>query len=336
MKLPAGVVVLTYVAKENYFNGPIRVDGLPEKTPPRANELVNASRLDLGETFSEDSVREAIGHLKKVMADNGYYESAITYSLTPHPDTRQMDVTFHVVAGALARVGEVKIHGDSGIPDEKIRSITKLKAGNKVSADNVSRALERLRKHYQKNDHLEAQVSIADREYHSDTDRLDYIFTVEEGPKVRIATEGEKISQRELKKLVPVYQENAVDEDLLNEGRRNLRNYMQTKGYFDAAVEVSRHQNPDQDLVTIIYQIDAGQRQKLDAVLIEGNRYFDTGTLRERMSISACDLGHPERHVQPEDAGQRRRRHQEPLPEQRLPTGQDRLSPCAGLPRTQR
>ena len=148
---------------------------------------------------------------------------------------------FHVDPGELARVGEVTIEGDTGIPADKVRSLTKLKPGDKVKQEHVTRALERLRQKYQKNDHLEAQVSLIDRHYHPDTNRLDYVFKAEEGPTVAITADGAKISNRELKKLVPVYQENSVDDDLLNEGRRNLRDYLQTKGYFDAAVEVERH-----------------------------------------------------------------------------------------------
>ena len=49
---------------------------------------------------------------------------------------------------------------------DKIRSLTKLKTGAKVRQDHVTRALERLRNNYQKNDHLEAQVSLTDRHYH--------------------------------------------------------------------------------------------------------------------------------------------------------------------------
>ncbi len=51
---------------------------------------------------------------------------------------------------------------------EQVRSLTKLKAGDKVKAEHVTRALERLRTHYQKNAHLEAQVSLTDRRYQAD------------------------------------------------------------------------------------------------------------------------------------------------------------------------
>jgi outer membrane protein assembly complex protein YaeT len=280
-----GGVALTYVAKENYFNGQVRVHGVVSAAP-RANELVNASRLDLGELFSEEEVRSGVERIKKVLADNGYYQSSITYELTPHEDTRQMDVSFEVVQGPVARVGTVAIHGETGIPPEKIAKVTKLKAGAKVSASHLSRALGRLRDYYQRNNHLEAQVQLTDRQYHQDTNLLDYTFSADEGSRVLIVADGEKISQRQLKKLVPVYQENTVDDDLLTEGRRNIRNYLQTEGYFDATVEFSRREDASKDLVNIVYTITPGERHKLAAIEIEGNRYFNTATIRERMSIT--------------------------------------------------
>ena len=280
-----GGITLTFVATENYFNGDVNIDGLNKKTPPKAHQLVYAGKLDLGELFTEDNVKVAIERMNKVMGDNGYYESSITYDLTPHEDTRQMDMLFHVTPGDVARVGAVKIEGDAGISEEQVVQITKLKPGNKVKSANVARALDRLRKHYQKNEHLEAQVSLTDRDYQSGSNTVNYTFEVEQGSKVIITAEGAKIPNREMKKLVPVYQENAVDDDLLNEGRRNLRNYLQTRGYYDVTVDVERRPVPDADQVDIVYKIDPGEKHELAAIKIAGNKYFDEATIRERLTI---------------------------------------------------
>ncbi len=281
---------LIFVATENYFNGDVNVDGAPTKTNPKAHQLVESSKLDLGATFSQENVDRSIERMLKVMADNGYYKATITYDLRPNEDTRQMDIDFHLIPGELARVGEVTIEGDTGIPPEKIYSLTKLKPGDKVKQEHVTRALERLRQKYQKNDHLEAQVSLIERHYHPGTNRLDYVFKAEEGPTVAITAEGAKISNRQLKKLVPVYQENSVDDDLLNEGRRNMRDYLQTKGYFDVAVEVERQPSPEKNHLNIVYKIDHGVRQKLAAVRLEGNKYFDNDTIRERMALQSSSI----------------------------------------------
>jgi outer membrane protein assembly complex protein YaeT len=283
-------VRLIFVVTENYFNGVVTVDGTPQKGNPKPHQLVAASQLDLGDVFTEDKVVSSVDRMKKIMADNGYYESVITYELKPNPNDNQMAIHFHVVPGDLGRVGAVTIQGDAGIPPDQVRSLTKLKEGERVNTDRVTKALERMRKRYQKNQHLEAQVTLIDRKYHADTNRLDYVFQVEEGPTVNIATEGDGVSKGQLKKLVPVYQENSVDDDLLNEGRRNLRDYLQTKGYFDAAVEVERKATPEKSHLDIVYKIDPGIRHKLVAVKTEGNKYFDREAIRERMAVEPSSL----------------------------------------------
>ncbi|MGC2108611.1 MAG: outer membrane protein assembly factor BamA [Candidatus Korobacteraceae bacterium] len=278
-------LTLVFVATENYFNGAITVDGTPQKGNPKAQQLIAAAQLDLGDLFTIEKVNSSLDRMKKILADNGYYEATVTYLLKPNAEASQMEIHFHVVPGDLAHVGEVTIKGDAGIPADQIRSLTKLKPGDKVKSERVTRALERLRAHYQKNAHLEAQVSLTDRQYHPDSNRLDYIFQVDQGPTVALTTEGQKISKGQLKKLIPVYQENSVDDDLLNEGRRNLRDYLQTKGYFDAAVEVDRQPSPEKNHLDIVYKIDPGMRHKLASLKVEGNKYFDTGTIRERMAV---------------------------------------------------
>ncbi len=48
--------------------------------------------------------------------------------------------------------------------------------------------------------------------------------------------EGASIARRELNQLVPVFQERSFDRDLLSEGQRNIAQYLQAEGYFEAAV----------------------------------------------------------------------------------------------------
>ena len=289
-------VSLVFEVTENYFNGAISVEGTPQKTGPKAPQLVAASQLDLGDVFSEDKVVSSIQRMKKIFADNGYYEATIKYHLEPNPQDGQMAIRFEATPGPQARVGKVTIEGDTGIAPGQGRSLTKLKAGDKVNAEHVTRALERLRKYYQKNAHLEAQVSLVSRQYDPETKQLDYVFQVEQGPTVNITTEGDGISKGQLRRLVPVYQENSVDDDLLNEGRRNLQNYLQTRGYFDAQVSVHRHPVPDANHLNIVYVIDPGVRHKLVSVKIEGNKYFDTRLIHERMAIQPASLMLPSGH----------------------------------------
>ena len=97
------------------------------------------------------------------------------------------------------------------------------------------------------------------------------------------------MSRRVLKRYVPVFEERTVDNDLLVEGKQNLHDYLQSQGYYDAEVDF-RVQPPQNDVETIEYVISRGQRHKLVRLSIVGNKYFDTGTLRERMFMEPASF----------------------------------------------
>ena len=52
--------------------------------------------------------------------------------------------------------------------------------------------------------------------------------------------EGSSIDSERVKRMIPIFEEGSVDDDLLNEGNRRLRDYYQRQGYFDVKVEHER------------------------------------------------------------------------------------------------
>lgn len=279
---PNNQVSLVFTATENFFNGNVTVTGRP-KHGPTESQLINASKLQLGDLYSRDRIDQGIEAMRRVMQDFGFYETQITYTEIPHPETQQMDIAFNMTAGPVARIGKVIVNGDAGMSPDEVAKNGKLKAGKPARNNVVPRALQRLRKKYTKQQRLEAQIAVVDRKWNPDANTIDYTFDIQRGPVVDIRTEGAKISRGRLRRYVPVYEENAVDDDLLNEGRRNIRDYLQTQGYFDATVQVAQQQDPKQDRVHIIYDIDRGERRKLQDLTIQGNKYFGTEDIRALM-----------------------------------------------------
>ena len=138
----------------------------------------------------------------------------------------------------------------------EVQDIAHLDRGDRVTSARVRGSLQRLRKKFQKQNRALAQVSIAEQLYHPETNRVDFTFQLDPGPVVVIYARGYHISRGMLKKEIPVYEENAVDDDLLNEGKRNLLDYLQTRGHFDAKVEIQKE--TDAKTLQVIYQIDPG------------------------------------------------------------------------------
>jgi outer membrane protein insertion porin family len=270
----------------NYFVGIVTVEGT--STNPSANQLVSATRLQLGELYTKEKLDTARAGVERVLAENGFHQPKITES--EHRDERQyqVDITFNVVLGPRAVVGEVKVEGDSNYSMGEIKDIAKLHTGEPVISSRVTRALQHIRARYQKQYRLLAQVSLANSEYHLERNAVDYTFQIDRGPVVEIASDGYKLSQRTLRRLVPIYQEGAVDEDLLNEGSRAIQNHLQALGYFEATVSVSQHTDTDGKSLHIIYKINPGDRHKLAAIRITGNHYFPEELIRQRLGEEAA------------------------------------------------
>jgi outer membrane protein assembly complex protein YaeT len=282
-----GKVALSLFTAPNYFVGDVDVVGVPNR--PTAGQVVNASKFQLGELFTPDQVERAVANIKRLMEENGYYRSTITEEEHKDSARQQIDISFHINPGPLARVGNVTVTGKPGYSQGQIQDIAKMHPGDPVSVQRVSNALDRLRKKYQKQNRLLAQVSISKKFYRDEANVVDYTFDIAPGPRVQVTTEGFRIRRGVLKQNVPIFEENAVDEDLLNEGRRNLLNYLQTCGYFDAKVGIKQRSDGAGNELQIVYAIDPGARHKLVRIEITGNKYFLTERIRSRMQVRPAE-----------------------------------------------
>ncbi len=67
--------------------------------------------------------------------------------------------------------------------------------------------------------------------------------------------------------------------------------FFRPKGFFDAKVNVQEER--EDGAVKIVYQVDRGARHRLLGIKIEGNKYFDSQTIRERLSLQPASWTQP-------------------------------------------
>ncbi len=228
-------VALIFLGTPRTFIGVVSVDGATGAT--MNTQLRSASQLEAGTRLTQAKMLRAVQQMRATLEENGYYESAITQTVTPHPAQQLADIAFRVVSGVRARVGKITVTGDSGMSLQTFRRHAGLRAGAHVDRDTVNRALDGVLREYQKQDRLEADVKLESAQYAAAAKSMNYRFSASRGPRVNVEVEGARIDSDRIKRLVPIFEEGSVDEDLLNEGNRRLRDYFQRQGYFDATVD---------------------------------------------------------------------------------------------------
>jgi outer membrane protein assembly complex protein YaeT len=144
--------------------------------------------------------------------------------------------------------------------------------------------VQNVRKRYSKDDRLTANVVLGHVDYDASTNTVKPSISADGGPKVQVKATGAKVSKGTLQKYVPVFDEETVNRDLMVRGVANLRDYFQNRGYFDVDVDFE-YSTVSADRQEVTYTIALGERHKVVAVDINGNRYFTTAQIRERMFL---------------------------------------------------
>jgi len=288
---------LDFVVRENLFFNQVRIEGLT--APPSDSSAAAAMQLTLGQTYRRAVVDEALERLRETLRDEGLYQGEVSAETVPHPETHQVDIVVHVKPGRRARVGAIHLTNGTEYRDVEILSRLRLKAGSEITSAKVQRGTDRIRKYLVKKGHLSGRAAVRRGAYDPRKNTIPLELEVTEGPRVKVTLSGAKFSGGELKKLIPIYQEGAVDADLLEEGKRNILERLERLGYFDADVDYKTETHEVKSTraatqtteETITYTVERGVRHKLIGIEIAGNKYFDTELLRSRLQIFGGAFG---------------------------------------------
>ncbi|RPI11369.1 MAG: hypothetical protein EHM65_07150, partial [Acidobacteriales bacterium] len=254
-----GLVTVRFQTTGAWFTGNVTVSGVP--SPPGIGQLVNATNLSLGFPFYQADLERASENLSRVLSANGFFKPKIDYLVTREARTQQVHVRFNVEPGKRARFGPPVIKGELKGPTSEIVSATHWKGWfgwRPLTESRVQDGLERILRFYREKDFLMARATLESIDPRTGSATLE----VSAGPRVFIEAKGAKVSSGRLRRLIPVFEEQSVDRELLLEGARDLTEYFQTQGYFDAKVDFALE--PERDgQVRIDYTIDRGERHKL-------------------------------------------------------------------------
>lgn len=249
----------------------------------------SSAQIQAGSPYSQARLTESEDAVKQALEDNGYYQGKSSTSTSIDQANSLIDLHYDIQVGPRARVGGVNVQGSSGLSESEFRKKAKLKQGSAVSRTTVSRALKNLRKHYANSGRIASSVTLTSQSYSRPNNSLNFSFLAREGPKVSVQVEGAKIGKSEIQKLVPIYEEGAIDQDLLNEGAQNLRNYFQGKGYFDVRV-TPEPERTEAGQVAVQFTVQLGAMHVVDSIMITGNRYFSTNIIEQRISVHPANL----------------------------------------------
>ena len=271
-----GVVQFEGLGTEFAYTALLQAVNISEQSPYVPNMETDGQRglLDYLHTrgfFAAEATPE-------IRRDEAHRIVNIVYRCTLHRQARIRDIEF----SGLNPRQEAQVRGALRSLVAKIKRLT-VKPNQKYDELHIAKAIPLIRDRLRQGARLPPTVRLAAPRYDRDSNRVDVTFDVTPAPNASVQVVGAKISKKTLMRLVPIYQEGTVDQDLVDEGAANLKSYFQTRGFFN--VTANSRIEKQGDAVNVIYDIDQGSKHRVASVQFEGNRFFTDSQLKERVQI---------------------------------------------------
>ncbi|MCI0605651.1 outer membrane protein assembly factor BamA [bacterium] len=276
-------VDLTFILRSVYRIESIDLEG---DTGIRKGKVRRRMRLRKLEPYTPEGVLSGRDDILSVLRENGYYNARVTPDVVLFRTRKRSKISYLVVAGLPARVASVDVEGKPGFPESRIISLMKSKPGSRFKEQHYTRDLEKIEEFYDRQGHLEH--SIRDEKKILPPPAVSIGLNIDSGRELVLETVGYSFDQNLLREKVPIWVEHSYNDDTLDEGKRSLIDYLQQKGYYEAAITWTKDTSGEKILIR--YVVEPGIKYAVSEIDIAGNQNIPDEDLREVMQTKTKGL----------------------------------------------
>jgi outer membrane protein assembly complex protein YaeT len=279
-------LIITFKLRPNFFFADFRLAGDAVLRSP----ISSLTPLPLGEVYSPQIVEQLQQKVRDALRESGYYQAEVIPDVQFLSRQRLVSVAYYIRAGARAAIDSIQISGSPLLERQELLQAMKLAPARYFDMESLKRDFERLRKLYADRGFLNATIRLEHLGYSESSNSVTVEIFVDSSSFVYIELSGGKIPRKQLRELVPIYEEGSIDIDLIEEGRRNIEDYFQRQGYFDVRVDRELIEVASENAYQINYTIDRGKRQKVVSIDFTGASHFNRNQLLEPLATRVSGL----------------------------------------------
>jgi len=258
-------------------------------------------RKELGvkpeQTFNRGKFNKKFNKVKEYYVKKGYFESQLSYTLQPIPNTNQVDVLIDVVEGRAGIVDDIILSGFTSREKRKIFEMIYTKTYNFFTSWLTGHGI--LQEEAIEQDRLQIlnllhnegygdalvnlQITNAEKE-----GRVIITLTAERGALFRfnqVTFQGNSLfSDAEIEKMFQVHPDELYSPDKLRATMESIKDLYGRKGYIDTNVVFETEPVADQPLYNVHFDIEEGVQYKIGLIRVFGNAQTSTPViLRESL-----------------------------------------------------
>ena len=288
-----GVRVMFVLQPAVYF-GTYQFSGAEDFPYTRLLQVANYSPQ---EPYSPVDIEKGEESIQTFLHRNGYFQSEVHPEVHVDEATGLANVDFQIKLNRLAKFGDLVINGPAADQAQHLKDIlhslrarlkgSSVREGKSYSLKSLEKATQYLETRLQSENRLAARVKLIGANYNAETNKADITYDVDIGPIVHGEVVGVRVWPWTKHKLLPIYQQNGLTPELIQEGRQNLlREFRQGGlfgGYHDVQVDTETHVEPNG--ITVLYKVKQGPRKTIKDVAFTGNEHFDEKELEKHVAV---------------------------------------------------
>jgi outer membrane protein insertion porin family len=234
-------------------------------------------------------VQDAPSALEEFYRDAGFINARVTSAVeSPDgPNAGAAVLVLTVQSGARARIGTIDVRGS--LIDTKATFLNRLglKPGDEFDGTAFPKRVERVVQDMRNRGYYEATVSPL-RAVRDEGRFIDLTIDVVPGSRVTLRFDGGGIPSNRQEELVPVRREGSIDEDLLEDSKRRIEDYLGRNGHWKA--QVSYERKPTAAGLDLVFTIHEGPVFHVADVQILGNQTIARADLDTTFTVKQGDL----------------------------------------------
>jgi outer membrane protein insertion porin family len=234
-------------------------------------------------------VQDAPGALEAFYRDAGYINARVTSAVEAPSAAVAGGATLVVTAesGPRARIGKIDVRGSLIDTKETFLNRLDLKPGDEFDGIAFPKRVERVEQDMRNRGYYEAKV-VPLRVVRDEGRFVDLTFDVVPGSRVTLRFEGGGIPSARQEELVPVRREGSIDEDLLEDSKRRIEDYLGRNGHWKAQVAYERKPTPAG--LDLVFTIREGPVFHVADVQIAGNQAITRTDIDTTFTVKQGDL----------------------------------------------
>ncbi len=227
-------------------------------------------------------VADMTADVEQALRDVGYLRPRVTTRVDARPDEGGSALVFTLEPGLRSHISAVLVEGNPGIPVPAFEQQLGIAAGDPFVRETINARMERYLADQRRKGYYEARLTVSPR-LDEGEQTVTLVFTVQQGPLVRVLFEGDPVPADRRDELVPITTEGSADEDLLEDSTNRIVEFFRAQGYRDAAAPFSRETRDSELLIT--FTVSRGPLYRVGSIDLTGNASIPADQLAPRLRV---------------------------------------------------